>query len=99
MFTHQSIDTSVEAPPSLLPPGHYCDITGLEGPYTDPVTGLRYHDKSVYELIKGLVSIHCLLCRPYGCLVGVLTHICIGARSCEGLPSRSWCGVRSQVNL
>ncbi|KII85461.1 hypothetical protein PLICRDRAFT_115824, partial [Plicaturopsis crispa FD-325 SS-3] len=46
--------SSIEAPPSLLPPRHYCDITGLEAPYTDPATGLRYHDKSVYELIKGL---------------------------------------------
>ncbi|KAG8221716.1 hypothetical protein J3R82DRAFT_2004 [Butyriboletus roseoflavus] len=65
-------DTSIEAPPSLLPPRHYCDITGLEvrlarlvrehatlmqrvqAPYTDPRTGLRYHDKSVYDLIKNL---------------------------------------------
>ncbi|KIJ15787.1 hypothetical protein PAXINDRAFT_133026 [Paxillus involutus ATCC 200175] len=46
--------TSIEAPPSLLPPRHYCDITGLDAPYTDPRTGLRYHDKSVYELIKSL---------------------------------------------
>ncbi|CAL1710762.1 unnamed protein product [Somion occarium] len=46
--------SSIEAPPSVLPPGRYCDITGLEGPYTDPATGLRYHDKSIYELIKGL---------------------------------------------
>ncbi|KAH7890302.1 YL1 nuclear protein C-terminal domain-containing protein [Phlebopus sp. FC_14] len=46
--------TSIEAPPSLLPQRHYCDITGLEAPYTDPRTGLRYHDKSVYEIIKGL---------------------------------------------
>jgi len=45
---------SIEAPPSFMPQRHYCDITGLEAPYTDPVTGLRYHDKSVYELIKGL---------------------------------------------
>ncbi|KAI0041363.1 hypothetical protein FA95DRAFT_1584763 [Auriscalpium vulgare] len=45
---------SIEAPPSFLPQRHYCDITGLEAPYTDPVTGLRYHDKSIYELIKGL---------------------------------------------
>ncbi|KAF8134518.1 hypothetical protein EV363DRAFT_1323749 [Boletus edulis] len=29
-------------------------ITGLEAPYTDPRTGLRYHDKSVYDLIKNL---------------------------------------------
>ncbi|KAJ7248230.1 hypothetical protein B0H12DRAFT_1123693, partial [Mycena haematopus] len=46
--------TSIEAPPSLLPPRHYCDITGLEAPYTDPATKLRYHDKSIYELTKGL---------------------------------------------
>ncbi|KAJ3536222.1 hypothetical protein NMY22_g6129 [Coprinellus aureogranulatus] len=45
---------SIEAPPSLLPQRHYCDITGLEAPYTDPATGLRYHDKSVYALIQGL---------------------------------------------
>ncbi|KAL0959131.1 hypothetical protein HGRIS_014423 [Hohenbuehelia grisea] len=45
---------SIEAPPSFLPPRHYCDITGLEAPYTDPSTGLRYHDKSIYELIKVL---------------------------------------------
>ncbi|KAJ3742948.1 YL1 nuclear protein C-terminal domain-containing protein [Lentinula detonsa] len=43
---------SIEAPPSVLPQKHYCDITGLEAPYTDPVTGLRYHDKDVYALIK-----------------------------------------------
>ncbi|PCH37114.1 hypothetical protein WOLCODRAFT_134465 [Wolfiporia cocos MD-104 SS10] len=48
--------SSIEAPPSVLPPRRYCDITGLEGPYTDPATGLRYHDKSIYELIKGLSS-------------------------------------------
>ncbi|TEB18709.1 hypothetical protein FA13DRAFT_1745325, partial [Coprinellus micaceus] len=49
-------DSSIEAPPSVLPQRHYCDITGLEAPYTDPATGLRYHDKSVYALIQGLVS-------------------------------------------
>ncbi|KAI9437003.1 hypothetical protein H4582DRAFT_1854002 [Lactarius indigo] len=47
---------SIEAPPSVLPQRRYCDITGLEAPYTDPITGLRFHDKSIYELIKGLVS-------------------------------------------
>ncbi|KAF9527233.1 hypothetical protein CPB83DRAFT_815956 [Crepidotus variabilis] len=46
--------TTVEAPPSVLPHRHLCDITGLEAPYTDPATGLRYHDKSVYEIVKGL---------------------------------------------
>jgi len=50
-------DTSylaTEAAPSILPHPKYCDITGLEGPYTDPKTRLRYHDKSVYEIIQGL---------------------------------------------
>ncbi|KAG6864032.1 hypothetical protein C0991_000938 [Blastosporella zonata] len=46
--------TSIEAPPSLLPHKHYCDITGLEAPYTDPATGLRYHDKSVYDVVKNV---------------------------------------------
>ncbi|KIP05891.1 hypothetical protein PHLGIDRAFT_128609 [Phlebiopsis gigantea 11061_1 CR5-6] len=46
--------SSIEAPPSVLPQRKYCDVTGLEGPYTDPATGLRYHDKSIYELIKSL---------------------------------------------
>ncbi|KAF9451433.1 hypothetical protein P691DRAFT_807789 [Macrolepiota fuliginosa MF-IS2] len=46
--------TSIEAPPSVWPQGRYCDITGLEAPYTDPATGLRYHDKSVYEVVKSL---------------------------------------------
>ena len=39
----------------------------LQAPYTDPATGLRYHDKSVYEYIKSLV------CLFVGCpLKGVL---------------------------
>ncbi|KAG7090981.1 hypothetical protein E1B28_010048 [Marasmius oreades] len=46
--------TSIEASPSFLPQKHWCDITGLEAPYTDPTTGLRYHDKNVYALIKGM---------------------------------------------
>ncbi|KAJ3729146.1 YL1 nuclear protein C-terminal domain-containing protein [Lentinula guzmanii] len=50
------LDLSIEAPPSVLPQKHYCDITGLEAPYTDPVTGLRYHDKDVYALIKEMAS-------------------------------------------
>ncbi|KAF7800152.1 hypothetical protein EIP86_011398 [Pleurotus ostreatoroseus] len=46
--------SSIEAPPSVLPQRKYCDITGLEGPYTDPATGLRYHDKSIYDILKSL---------------------------------------------
>ncbi|KIY50218.1 hypothetical protein FISHEDRAFT_39741, partial [Fistulina hepatica ATCC 64428] len=45
---------TLEAPPSVLPQKHYCDITGLEAPYTDPSTGLRYHDKAVYQVVKNL---------------------------------------------
>ncbi|KAF9010449.1 hypothetical protein BDZ89DRAFT_503919 [Hymenopellis radicata] len=47
---------SIEAPPSVFPLRHYCDITGLEAPYTDPATGMRYHDKSVYQAIKSLTA-------------------------------------------
>lgn len=43
-------------PPSLLPPKKYCDITGLEAPYTDPKTTLRYHSKEIYGIINTLVS-------------------------------------------
>jgi INO80 complex subunit C len=49
--------TSTEAAPSTRPHPHYCDITGLTGPYTDPKTMLRYHDKDVYEIIRGLVRL------------------------------------------
>ncbi|AXA49962.1 INO80 complex subunit C [Malassezia restricta] len=45
--------TSVQAPPSLLPPKRYCDLTGLMAPYTDPKTRLRYHSAEVYQIIKG----------------------------------------------
>lgn len=42
----------IEAPPSVIPPKKYCDVTGLEAPYVDPKTRLRYHNAEVYELIK-----------------------------------------------
>jgi len=42
----------IEAPPSVIPPKKYCDITGLEAPYLDPKTQLRYHNAEVYELIR-----------------------------------------------
>lgn len=32
-----------------------CTNGYVQAPYTDPTTGLRYHDKNVYEIIKGLV--------------------------------------------
>ncbi|QRW25523.1 hypothetical protein RhiXN_07472 [Rhizoctonia solani] len=39
--------TSIEAPP-------LCFLRNAIAPYTDPASGLRYHDKSIYELIKSL---------------------------------------------
>ena len=43
---------NIEAPPSLQPQGKYCDITGLPAKYTDPRTGLRYHDAEIYAIVK-----------------------------------------------
>ncbi|EGW35758.1 uncharacterized protein SPAPADRAFT_133037 [Spathaspora passalidarum NRRL Y-27907] len=49
--------TSVAAPPSLLPPKHYCDITGLEGKYKSPANQLRFHNVEIYqEVIKNIPS-------------------------------------------
>jgi len=45
---------SIEAPPSFLPLRRYCDITGLEAPYRDPKTKLRYHDLGVYNYLQNL---------------------------------------------
>jgi INO80 complex subunit C len=48
--------TNIESAPSLHPAHqkHYCDITGLSAPYTDPKTRLRYHDKEVFGVIRTL---------------------------------------------
>lgn len=45
---------SIEAPPSLLPAKHYCDISGLQAHYTDPTSKLRYHSVYEYVTIKTL---------------------------------------------
>jgi INO80 complex subunit C len=46
---------SVDAPPSLKPPKHWCDITGLEGIYkSGRHSGLRYHNKEIYEVVREL---------------------------------------------
>nr|XP_019046215.1 INO80 complex subunit C [Kwoniella bestiolae CBS 10118]OCF25145.1 INO80 complex subunit C [Kwoniella bestiolae CBS 10118] len=42
------------APPSLLPPKKYCDITGLHASYTDPRTKLRYKGLDVWHVVRGL---------------------------------------------
>jgi INO80 complex subunit C len=46
--------TNIESAPSLAHPKHYCDITGLSAPYTDPKTRLRYHDKEIFGVIRSL---------------------------------------------
>ncbi|KAA1097102.1 chromatin-remodeling complex subunit ies6 [Puccinia graminis f. sp. tritici] len=46
----------IEAPPSVIPPKKYCDITGLEAPYIDPKSRLRYHNAEVYELIRTFIK-------------------------------------------
>lgn len=48
--------TNIESAPSLHPSSqrHYCDITGLPAPYTDPKTRLRYHNVEVFGVIRSL---------------------------------------------
>ncbi|OCK78718.1 hypothetical protein K432DRAFT_435816 [Lepidopterella palustris CBS 459.81] len=48
--------TNIESAPSLNPSGkrHYCDVTGLPAPYTDPKTRLRYHNKEVFGVLRAL---------------------------------------------
>lgn len=48
--------TNIESAPSLHPAHqrHYCDITGLHAPYTDPKTRLRYHNKEIFEDVRSL---------------------------------------------
>lgn len=49
---------SIESAPSLHPAQqqHYCDITGLSGPYTDPKTRLRYHNRELFAVVRGLTQ-------------------------------------------
>lgn len=46
--------SSIESAPSLAHSKHYCDITGLPAPYTDPKTRLRYHNSEVFGIIRNL---------------------------------------------
>ena len=48
--------TNIESAPSLHPASqkHYCDITGLPANYTDPKTRLRYVNKEVFDVVRGL---------------------------------------------
>ncbi|KAH7165549.1 YL1 nuclear protein C-terminal domain-containing protein [Dactylonectria macrodidyma] len=46
--------TNIESAPSLAHSKHYCDVTGLPAPYTDPKTRLRYHNREIFGLIRTL---------------------------------------------
>ena len=48
--------TNIESAPSLHPghQKHYCDITGLPAPYTDPKTRLRYHNAELFQVVRSL---------------------------------------------
>lgn len=48
--------TSIESAPSLNPSSqwHYCDITGLPAPYTDPKSRLRYHNGEIFNFVRSL---------------------------------------------
>ncbi|KAF2644743.1 hypothetical protein P280DRAFT_466022 [Massarina eburnea CBS 473.64] len=50
--------TNIESAPSFHPNSQrrYCDITGLNAPYTDPKTRLRYHDKEVFGLVRTMTQ-------------------------------------------
>jgi INO80 complex subunit C len=45
---------NLEAPPSTYPPKRYCDLTGLEAPYSDPKTGLRYAGAQLFGYLRAL---------------------------------------------
>lgn len=45
---------NIDAPPSILPPKKYCDITGLPAKYTDPVTKMRYESKDAFRVARRL---------------------------------------------
>lgn len=47
---------NIESAPSFHPSrgGHWCDVTGLPAKYLDPKSKLRYADKEVYALVRGL---------------------------------------------
>jgi len=50
--------TNIESAPSLHPSSqrHYCDITGLSAPYTDPKTRLRYHNTEIFNVVRSLAQ-------------------------------------------
>ncbi|RZR75668.1 hypothetical protein BHM03_00000147 [Ensete ventricosum] len=60
---HEPNYLNIESPPSLYPSKKYCDVTGfeelfwifgLQAPYTDPRTKLRYANQDVFKRIRSL---------------------------------------------
>ena len=50
--TPNYISITVLKKPSILPAKKYCDISGLEGKYVDPLSNLNYHSSIFYEKIR-----------------------------------------------
>jgi INO80 complex subunit C len=49
-----NLDQSIEAGPSIFPKKKYCDLTGFQGNYQDPTSGLRYYNAEIYKIIQNL---------------------------------------------
>jgi INO80 complex subunit C len=47
---------NLEPPPSMYPPKRYCDITGTEAAYVDPMTKLRYASTDAFRIARSLTA-------------------------------------------
>jgi len=81
--------SDIDAPPSLLPQKKYCDITGLEGRYTDPKTKLRFYNAEVYAVIQTLPSsVDQEVSRSFE-VWRLLTVLVLGVEECQCRPKMS----------
>ena len=60
--------------------------TKVKANYTDPATGLRYYDKNVYQVIKGLVGF-----QTAHVIMITLTHDVLEHGCSARLPGGTWC--------
>ncbi|KAJ9267172.1 hypothetical protein DTO212C5_6090 [Paecilomyces variotii] len=85
--------TNIESAPSLHPSHqkHYCDITGLPAPYTDPKTRLRYHDKEIFGVVRTLGQgvAESYLESPFG-NTGLVTLIFADCALCRVIKVKSF---------
>lgn len=44
----------LEAGPSVLPKKKYCDLTGLEAPYSEINTGIRFYNADIYKEFQNM---------------------------------------------